>query len=241
MGDAIKSTQTHATEGGSSVVYGLGTRRNPGSFFVVPLNDSVVWAIFLKSERAPVASEDLTRRGGQVMDEAGKERLLNSLKKSDGLARLCIEETTAADITQAGLFDRKNLDLPYSDGNRVALLGDAAHPQTPFQGQGANMAIVDAYVICSRIAKQSTIQTAIQAFDTKVRRKGAKQVVKEARALAKYGVSPNWMIIWFFRFLMKIVSPSMFASVEAQADKSNQDFLAALDSDLASSSNASSK
>merc|ERR1712025_835816 len=59
----------------------------------------------------------------------------------------------ARDITEAGLFDRENLDLPFSsENNLVALLGDSSHSQTPLLGQGVNMAIADAYVYATNIA-----------------------------------------------------------------------------------------
>lgn len=40
----------------------------------------------------------------------------------------------AEDITYSGFFDRANQSLGYVDG-LVALLGDAAHPQSPMMGQ----------------------------------------------------------------------------------------------------------
>ena len=43
--------------------------------------------------------------------------------------------------------------MPYWSIGRVTLLGDACHPTLPFLGQGAVMAIEDAYVLAGCIAK----------------------------------------------------------------------------------------
>merc|ERR1712157_663912 len=98
---------------------------------------------------------DLVRRGGSVLTEEDKRRqleeeFLDKIMDDNKLVRLLVKDAPASGITRAGLFDRKNLNLPFADG-RVALLGDAAHPQSPMMGQGANMAIVDAYVVTQRI------------------------------------------------------------------------------------------
>ncbi|AMT73936.1 FAD-dependent monooxygenase [Mycobacteroides immunogenum] len=52
-----------------------------------------------------------------------------------------------------GLYDRKRLSRWTTD--RIALLGDAAHPMTPHLGQGANMSIEDAVVLATVLAGAS--------------------------------------------------------------------------------------
>merc|ERR1711937_830073 len=116
------------------------------------------------------------------------------------LVEKLIEQTPAADITEAGLFDRKNLNLPYSSESKlVALLGDSAHPQTPFLGQGVNMAITDAYIYATNIAlalknKNKSLSEAISDSDTIQRRKETKSVILQARIFCSAMTTGNPLV-----------------------------------------------
>ena len=44
-------------------------------------------------------------------------------------------------------------------------MGDAAHPMVPFQGQGAAMAIEDAYVLANCFAKYETTQAVFSRYE----------------------------------------------------------------------------
>ena len=90
------------------------------------------------------------------------------------------------------IFDTPNLvmwalrdDLPaatYTLGN-VAMMGDAAHATTPFQGQGAGQAIEDALVLetlLGRVQDPKHIPNAFAAFD-QVRKARSQRVVTTSR------------------------------------------------------------
>ena len=90
------------------------------------------------------------------------------------------------------LFDTPNLliwamrdDLPaatYTTGN-VAMMGDAAHATTPFQGQGAGQAIEDALVLetlLGRVRDAKFIPNAFAAYD-QVRKARSQRVVTTSR------------------------------------------------------------
>src|SRR5215471_1146159 len=62
-----------------------------------------------------------------------------------------------------GLRDREPLQQ-YSRG-RVTMLGDAAHPMTPFLGQGACIAIEDAMVLGRAFAAASTFEEAFSMYE----------------------------------------------------------------------------
>ncbi|CAF9908488.1 MAG: hypothetical protein HETSPECPRED_008093 [Heterodermia speciosa] len=70
---------------------------------------------------------------------------------------------------------------------RVAMLGDAAHATTPFQGQGAGQAIEDAAVIMtvlSKVQDLKQIPNALMAYN-QIRRPRAQQVVETSREYGK--------------------------------------------------------
>ena len=63
-----------------------------------------------------------------------------------------------------GLFDRDPL-MTWSAG-RITLLGDAAHPMLPFLGQGAAMAMEDAYMLAVELARSpDNVAAALEAYE----------------------------------------------------------------------------
>jgi 2-polyprenyl-6-methoxyphenol hydroxylase-like FAD-dependent oxidoreductase len=135
----VLKTQKHHKDG-CSFVFTIPTSKIPGGLFVAPTKNFkvLVWAVTVRTNDLPTSNistktnNDSTRRGGGVLTEEGKERLFPSSGSSTLLGignnlpilRKIIENTPANDITEACLFDRENLDLPFSSQKkRVALLG----------------------------------------------------------------------------------------------------------------------
>merc|ERR1712232_1503595 len=148
------------------------------------------------------------------------------------LIRTIIEATSEHNITKVGLEDRANLDLPFvSLGGRVALLGDAAHPQTPYVGQGVNMAIVDAYICATRLAKQP-LRDALRSYDNDRRRKDAKAIVLSARSYAKWSVSQNHFTCWAINFMSKWAPARLIIGELLSKDETNEVFLDAAVAEL---------
>ena len=73
-----------------------------------------------------------------------------------------IAATPAAAMIQNDLLDRAPTHRYIDD--RLALIGDAAHPTTPNLGQGANMAIDDAIVLARSLRTHSTLSAALQQY-----------------------------------------------------------------------------
>jgi salicylate hydroxylase len=93
---------------------------------------------------------------------ADARELVNAFPDVHGDLRTLLER--ADDCFKWGLFDRE--PLPAWSSGRVTLLGDAAHPMLPFLGQGAAMAIEDAYVLARELARsRESIAGALRAYE----------------------------------------------------------------------------
>ncbi|OHU22518.1 salicylate hydroxylase [Mycobacteroides franklinii] len=80
-----------------------------------------------------------------------------------------------------GLYDRKPLNRWTTD--RIALLGDAAHPMTPHLGQGANMSIEDGVVLATVLANApiTEVPRRLSLYES-LRRDRTSRVQRNARA-----------------------------------------------------------
>ena len=95
-----------------------------------------------------------------------------------------IRNVPDGELFKWGLRDRQPLER-WTVG-RVAMLGDAAHPMTPFLGQGACMAIEDGLVLGRAFAASSSVDEALRRYeDARKPRGNAVQLLslEEGRAL----------------------------------------------------------
>ncbi|WP_322888872.1 MULTISPECIES: FAD-dependent monooxygenase [unclassified Yoonia] len=81
-----------------------------------------------------------------------------------------------------GLFRHPVAEHWHND--RIALLGDAAHPTLPFLAQGANLAIEDAFVLARITDKQSDLASASKAYQA-ARRPRVTRAIAAANANAR--------------------------------------------------------
>jgi len=221
-------------DGDVTFVQCLGDQNVPGSFFATrspTVERRVLWCFFAPSDEEPGQSDDLRRRGGVTGEEA-KDDITNRSKGCSELIRRLVAVTPAKGITRVGLYDRQNLDLSYlSKGGRVALLGDAAHPQGPFLGMGVNMAISDAFVAATRLARQDA-KVALAAYDSVERRAYAKKTVESARWYGALAMNSNPVTCFITRNMMRFLPPKLLGGGVLSADDGNKAFVDAALKDL---------
>ena len=97
----------------------------------------------------------------------------------------------AGECFKWGLFDRD--PLPRWTTHRVTLLGDAAHPMLPFLGQGAAMAMEDAYVLARELARTpDDIESALRAYEVeRIPRTSRVQIAAREQARFLHVASPR--------------------------------------------------
>jgi salicylate hydroxylase len=79
--------------------------------------------------------------------------------------------------------------MPRWSADRATLLGDACHPTLPFLGQGAVMALEDAYVLAECVKKYSDFASALNRYE-RARRERTAAVVHAAAQTRKRAFSP---------------------------------------------------
>lgn len=150
---------------GQHVAKGVSIVCGPGGHIVfVPIEGGLTYSL------NAVASKVSWQSDRWVIKNSGND-LRQGFPGWDGRILDLLERSGDNEVW--ALFDLPS--VPSLSQGRVAILGDAAHASTPFQGGGAAMALEDAYFLSNLLA-QIPLDAALKAYDSVRRPRVQRQV-----------------------------------------------------------------
>jgi 2-polyprenyl-6-methoxyphenol hydroxylase-like FAD-dependent oxidoreductase len=158
--------------------------------YIMPYSsDSVMWQLSF-----PIPEEEakaLSTKGTHSLKQEAR-------KKTPWHAPVpqIIEATPEAQISGYPVYDRELMDLKLLEKlGKVTLIGDAAHPMSPFKGQGANQALLDALSLARAIStgcnplsqwrKVGIRKSVLNSFESEMLERCASKV-KESKEAAQF-------------------------------------------------------
>lgn len=149
-------------------------------------SDAIMWQLSFPMEEA--AAKSLSAQGTKAL----KEEACRRTQWHDPIPQI-LKATLETQISGYPVYDRKLLTSELlAQQNAVTLIGDAAHPMSPFKGQGANQALLDAITLARTIYKQcrptsewkkmGIRESALNAFELEMLERSASKVRDSAAA-----------------------------------------------------------
>jgi 2-polyprenyl-6-methoxyphenol hydroxylase-like FAD-dependent oxidoreductase len=109
--------------------------------------ESIMWQLsFPMSENE---AKKLSLKGADALKEAACQSTQWHSPIPEIVAATPVQKISGYPVYDRALLKKELLEK----GKQITLLGDAAHPMSPFKGQGANQALLDALALARGIAK----------------------------------------------------------------------------------------
>lgn len=155
--------------------------------YIMPFtSDSVMWQLSfpLSAKEAKILSE----KGPKTL----KEEACRRTKWHSPIPQI-VSSTLESEISGYPVYDRELLHPDaLAKGKQITLIGDAAHPMSPFKGQGANQALLDALALARGISKGcrpksnwrevGIRESVLTEFESEMLKRSAKKVKDSAKA-----------------------------------------------------------
>ncbi|MDO7581746.1 MAG: FAD-dependent monooxygenase [Flavobacteriaceae bacterium] len=149
-------------------------------------SDSIMWQMSF-----PIAekeAKELSSKGAVTL----KKEACRRAQWHDPIPQI-LNATLESEISGYPVYDRDLLKKELlGQGKQITLIGDAAHPMSPFKGQGANQALLDALALARAISngcrpksqwRTSGIRnTVLSHFETEMLARTASKVIESAEA-----------------------------------------------------------
>jgi 2-polyprenyl-6-methoxyphenol hydroxylase-like FAD-dependent oxidoreductase len=155
--------------------------------YIMPYtSDSVMWQLsFPMPEKE---AKKLSEQGPQAL----KEEACRRTHWHDPIPQI-VSATLEAQVSGYPVYDRELLESELlKKGPQMTLIGDAAHPMSPFKGQGANQALLDALTLAREISRGcrplsqwreiGVRKTVLNKFESEMLERSASKVKDSAEA-----------------------------------------------------------
>ncbi len=183
----IKNTENSLLDGATVFQTANGNER----VYMMPFNEnSIMWQLSFPIEEEKAIL--LSKKGAEALKEEACQRI----QWHDPIPQI-LQATTTSEISGYPVYDRELLTPDLLKRNKqITLIGDAAHPMSPFKGQGANQALLDALSLAKEIYQGCNPQsnsswkeiglrdTVLTNFETEMLKRSAIKVEDSAKAAA---------------------------------------------------------